>query len=55
MSFLRQRRPGAGADSIHGVIEEVVPESQAGGHTDAATGGAILGFAVMMVLDVALA
>lgn len=36
------------------VIEEVVPESQAGGHTDLATGGAILGFAVMMVLDVAL-
>jgi ZIP family zinc transporter len=37
------------------VIEEVVPESQAGGHADLATGGAILGFAVMMVLDVALA
>jgi zinc transporter, ZIP family len=36
------------------VVEEVVPESQAGGHTDLATGGAILGFAVMMVLDVAL-
>jgi zinc transporter, ZIP family len=37
------------------VIEEVVPESQTGGHTDLATGGAILGFAIMMVLDVALA
>jgi zinc transporter, ZIP family len=37
------------------VIEEVVPESQSAGHTDLATGGAILGFAVMMVLDVALA
>jgi ZIP family zinc transporter len=37
------------------VIEEVVPESQAGGHDDLATGGAILGFAIMMVLDVALA
>lgn len=36
------------------VVEEVVPESQAGGHADLATGGAILGFAVMMVLDVAL-
>lgn len=36
------------------VIEEVVPESHAGGHADLATGGAILGFAVMMVLDVAL-
>ena len=37
------------------VIEQVVPESQAGGHADVATGGAILGFSVMMVLDVALA
>ena len=36
------------------VVEEVVPESQAGGHTDVATGGAIAGFAIMMVLDVAL-
>jgi len=37
------------------VVEEVVPESQTGGHPDVATSGAILGFAVMMVLDVALA
>ena len=36
------------------VVEEVVPESQAGGHPDVATSGAILGFAVMMVLDVSL-
>jgi ZIP family zinc transporter len=36
------------------VVEEVVPESQAGGHADVATLGAIVGFAVMMVLDVAL-
>lgn len=36
------------------VVEEVVPESQTGGHADVATSGAILGFAVMMVLDVAL-
>jgi len=36
------------------VIEEVVPESQRNGNTDLATGGAILGFLVMMVLDVAL-
>jgi ZIP family zinc transporter len=32
----------------------VIPESQAGGHPDVATSGAIAGFAVMMVLDVAL-
>jgi ZIP family zinc transporter len=37
------------------VVEEVVPESQTGGHPDVATSGAIAGFAVMMVLDVALA
>jgi ZIP family zinc transporter len=36
------------------VIEELIPESQAGGHPDVATGGALLGFAVMMALDVAL-
>lgn len=36
------------------VVEEVVPESQSGGHPDVATSGAIAGFAVMMVLDVAL-
>ncbi|MGE0463582.1 MAG: ZIP family metal transporter [Vicinamibacterales bacterium] len=36
------------------VVEEVVPESQAGGHADSATLGAMVGFAVMMTLDVAL-
>jgi ZIP family zinc transporter len=36
------------------VIEELVPESQTGGYSHAATMGAILGFAVMMVLDVGL-
>jgi ZIP family zinc transporter len=36
------------------VVEEVVPESQRGGNADLATLGAMLGFAVMMVLDVAL-
>jgi zinc transporter, ZIP family len=36
------------------VVEEVIPESQSGGHGDRATIGAIAGFAVMMTLDVAL-
>jgi zinc transporter, ZIP family len=36
------------------VVEEVIPESQRSGNTDLATGGTILGFVVMMVLDVAL-
>lgn len=36
------------------VVEEVIPESQRGDHADLATLGAILGFAIMMTLDVAL-
>ena len=36
------------------VVEEVIPESQSGGNTDIATMGLILGFVVMMALDVAL-
>jgi len=36
------------------VVEEVVPESQRGGNTDVATGGVVIGFIVMMILDVAL-
>ena len=36
------------------VVEELIPESQINKNTDAGTIGAILGFAVMMILDVAL-
>lgn len=36
------------------VIEDVIPESQHAGHIDIAVTGAMLGFAVMMLLDVAL-
>jgi ZIP family zinc transporter len=36
------------------VVEELIPESQLGKNTDVATLGALLGFAVMMTLDVAL-
>lgn len=35
------------------VVEEVVPESQRNSNVDLATGGAIIGFMVMMILDVA--
>jgi ZIP family zinc transporter len=35
------------------VIEELIPESQRGGNTDIATMGTMLGFTVMMTLDVA--
>jgi ZIP family zinc transporter len=39
---------------IYVVVEELIPESQRHGNTDLATMGAMGGFAVMMVLDVAL-
>jgi ZIP family zinc transporter len=35
------------------VVEELVPESQRGGNTDLATMGAMIGFVVMMMLDLA--
>lgn len=36
------------------VVEELIPEAQRGGNGDLATLGVMVGFAVMMVLDVAL-
>lgn len=36
------------------VVEELIPESQTNGNSDIATIGLMVGFAVMMVLDVAL-
>ncbi|MFC3931904.1 ZIP family metal transporter [Streptococcus dentapri] len=36
------------------VVEELIPESQTNGNTDVATLGLMLGFVLMMVLDVAL-
>jgi ZIP family zinc transporter len=36
------------------VVEELIPESQSGNETDLSTIGAMVGFAVMMMLDVAL-
>lgn len=36
------------------VVEELIPESQHSGNTDLATLGTMLGFTVMMILDVAL-
>jgi ZIP family zinc transporter len=39
---------------IYVVIEELVPESQIGGNADLATMGAMGGFTIMMILDVAL-
>ena len=39
---------------LYVVVEELIPESQAGGHSDLATVATMVGFSVMMVLDVAL-
>ncbi|PKN79323.1 MAG: ZIP family metal transporter [Candidatus Cloacimonetes bacterium HGW-Cloacimonetes-1] len=39
---------------IYVVAEEIIPESQSGDHSDYATIGVMLGFAIMMILDVAL-
>jgi ZIP family zinc transporter len=36
------------------VVEELIPESQTGNETDLSTIGAMIGFSVMMVLDVGL-
>lgn len=38
---------------IYVVVEEVIPESQLDKNTDIATIGAMIGFALMMTLDVA--
>ncbi len=39
---------------IYVVVEEVIPESQSSGNSDISTMGAMVGFALMMFLDVAL-
>jgi ZIP family zinc transporter len=39
---------------IYVVVEELIPEAQRGENTDIATIGVMIGFALMMFLDVAL-
>lgn len=39
---------------IYVVVEELIPESQSGEHSNIGTIGVALGFVVMMILDVAL-
>ena len=39
---------------IYVVVEELIPESQMGEHSNIGTIGAAFGFALMMLLDVAL-
>jgi ZIP family zinc transporter len=39
---------------LYVVVEELIPESQAGEHSNIGTIGVAIGFAIMMILDVAL-
>ena len=39
---------------IYVVVEELIPESQAGEHSNIGTIGVAIGFTIMMILDVAL-
>ena len=39
---------------IYVVVEELIPESQSGEHSNIGTIGVAIGFVVMMILDVAL-
>lgn len=39
---------------IYVVVEELIPESQAGEHSNIGTIGVVIGFVLMMILDVAL-
>ena len=44
----------AAGEMMFVVVEQIIPESQRGENTDLATFGAIFGFIIMMILDVAL-
>ena len=44
----------AGGAMIYVVVEELIPESQAGNHSNIGTIGVALGFVIMMILDVGL-
>jgi ZIP family zinc transporter len=46
--------PFAAGAMIYVVVEELIPEAQQSGRTDLATSATIVGFTVMMILDVAL-
>ncbi|HEX2908390.1 MAG TPA: ZIP family metal transporter [Phototrophicaceae bacterium] len=52
--FLPYALSFAAGAMIFVVVEEVIPESQNSGNSDIATAGVMFGFAVMMMLDVAL-
>ena len=45
----------AAGTMIYVVVEELIPESQSGAHSNIGTVGAAVGFVLMMVLDIAFA
>lgn len=53
-TFLPYLLAFAAGAMIYVVVEELVPESQAGEHSDIGTIGFAIGFLIMMILDVAL-
>lgn len=54
VKFLPYLLAFAAGAMIYVVVEELIPESQTGEHSNLATIGVAIGFAIMMVLDVAL-
>ena len=54
LSILPYALAFAAGAMMYVVIEELIQESQSGLHSDYATVGALVGFAVMMVIDAAL-
>lgn len=54
MPFMPYLLSFAAGAMFYVVVEELIPESQNGAHSNIGTVGAALGFALMMVLDVAL-
>ena len=54
LPILPYARAFAAGAMVFVVVEEVIPESQSSKHADLATMGAMAGFTVMMILDVAL-
>lgn len=54
MSLLPYLLSFAAGAMIYVVVEELIPESQAGEHSNIGTVGVAVGFVIMMILDVAL-
>ena len=53
VSFLPYLLSFAAGAMIYGVVEELIPEAQLGEHSDSGTLGVMIGFLIMMILDIA--